>query len=72
LHFLYCLCRRVRVFKNYEGLPFRLEVFLGNDFQNGSIFAEYFIQGFLQLLDLNALFEIANLYPRTKSEFEAW
>lgn len=54
-------CGRFDIVEDNECLTFRLQVGLGDDFEDVSIFREDLLQRFFELIDLDALLEISDL-----------
>lgn len=61
IHLLYCIQARLLAVKNYEGLTLPFHTALSYDVKNGAVRLEDNSERFLQCVDLNALFEIADL-----------
>jgi len=62
LHLLYRLLRTLYRIKNNESLTLSLEVCLRNYIDDLAIFGEELSQSFLELVNLYALFEVADIY----------
>lgn len=56
-----CAGRGVDVVEDDKRLPFCAEVRLGDDFEDRAVFGEELFEGFFQLGDVDAFFEVADL-----------